>query len=520
MQMIPFQKMPRPYFLNGPAGQRVPLRLEQRFSTLGTLRCVDFHSQSIQGVLRASHRSTSFTDGLSAASFSEYPRHKPFVNADLHRSPAKPVNVYPESNSKAIFSALKNLQEKIRRLELERIQAEENVKSLTRETSDYKKVLSEQLLEREQSKLQVSRKNDELAAQLAGAETRCSLLEKQLEYMKEMIAQAEREKTTVLEKQATLERERIVDHSHVKSKLERLDLLEKEYTRLTAMQSLAEKKMKELEEKLQEEERARKLVQEKAAELQTGLETNRRLLKAQTQPAPVLMPSKSKKMKKKPKQLEKNDLGMTHVHAQPHYRLRLGDVPFVAGKSTSPSHSVTANVQHVLHLMKHHSKALCNDRVVSEVLMSKQMNKGRRSSASSISSTSQGDLSEVLLTLQDELGQMSFEHQHLAKLIHEASTIALRGDLERELEALVKRMEAKAEQINKIQRHRARMYLDWRVMEIILNSWRTPFKKAGEAQGGQQDQAALQPGSLQRGRREDSAGNWQGERGRSEEEAG
>ncbi|XP_063161951.1 centrosomal protein of 57 kDa isoform X2 [Candoia aspera] len=370
------------------------------------------------GILHASHRSTSFTDGLSAASFSEYPRHKPFINADLCRSPAKPVIAYPESNSKAIFSALKNLQEKIRRLELERIQAEENVKSLTRETSDYKKVLSEQLLEREQSKLQVSKKNDELAAQLAAAETRCNLLEKQLEYMKEMIAQAELEKTTVLEKQATLERERTVDHSHVKSKLERLDLLEKEYTRLTAMQSLAEKKMKELEEKLQEEERARKLVQVKAAE---------------------------------------NDTGMTHFHAQPHYRLRLGDVPFVAGKSTSPSHSVTANVQHVLHLMKHHSKALCNDRVVSEVLLCKQMNKGRRPSLSSISSTSQGDLSEVLLTLQDELGQMSFEHQRLAKFIHEASTIALRGDLERELEVLVKRMEAKAEQINKIQRHRARL---------------------------------------------------------------
>ncbi|XP_015680019.1 centrosomal protein of 57 kDa [Protobothrops mucrosquamatus] len=409
------------------------------------------------GAFHASHTSTPYTSGLSAASFSDYPRHKPFINADLRRSPAKPVIAYPESNSKAIFSALKNLQEKIRRLELERIQAEENVKSLTRETSDYKKVLSEQLQEKEQSKLQVFKKNDELATQLTAAETRCVLLEKQLEYMKEMIAQAELEKTTVLEKQATLEKERNVDHSHVKSKFERLDLLEKEYTRLTSMQSLAEKKMKELEEKLQEEERARKLVQEKAAELQTGLETNRRLLQAQTQPAPVLMPSKPKKMKKKSKQLDKAGSGMTHFHSQPHYRLRLGDVPFVAGKSTSPSHSVTANVQHVLHLMKQHSKALCNNRVISEAPMSKQMNRGRRSSTSSLSSTSQGDLSEVLLTLQDELGQMSFQHQHLAKLIHEASTIALRRDLEKDLEVLVKRMEAKAEQISKIQRHRARL---------------------------------------------------------------
>ncbi|XP_070605756.1 centrosomal protein of 57 kDa [Erythrolamprus reginae] len=408
------------------------------------------------GILHASRTSTSYTDGLSAASFNEYPRHKPFINADLCRSPTKPVIAYPESNSKAIFSALKNLQEKIRRLELERIQAEENVKTLTRETSDYKKVLSEQLLEKEQSKIQVFKKNDELAAQLTTAETRCVLLEKQLEYMKEMIAQAELEKTTVLEKQATLEKEKVVDHSHVKSRLERLDLLEKEYTRLTSMQSHAERKMKELEEKLQEEERARKLVQEKAAELQTGLETNRRLLQAQTQPTPVSVPSKPKKMKKKSKQ---NNSGMTHFHShsQPHYRLRLGDVPFVAGKSTSPSHSVTANVQHVLHLMKQHSKALCNSRVVSEAPMSKTMSRGRRSSGSSLSSMSQGDLSEVLLTLQDELGQMSFQHHHLAKLIHEASTIGLRRDLEKDLEVIVKRMEAKSEQISKIQRHRARL---------------------------------------------------------------
>ncbi|XP_066475884.1 centrosomal protein of 57 kDa isoform X2 [Tiliqua scincoides] len=368
------------------------------------------------GALHESHKSASFTDGLSAASFTEYPRHKPFINSDVRRSPARPVIAYPESNSRAIFSALKNLQEKIRKLELERFQAEESVESLTRETSDYKKVLSEQLLERENSKLEVVRKNEELASQLRGAEARCNLLEKQLEYMKQMIEHAEQEKTSVLEKQATVEREKNFDHSHVKSKLEKLDLLEKEYARLTEMQSLAEKKMKELEEKLQEEEQARKLVQEKAA---------------------------------------KNDSGTTHFHTQPHYRLRLGDVPFVAGKSTSPSHSVGANVQHVLHLMKHHSKALCNDRVLSDVPLDKQLSKGRRASTSSMSSSSQGDLSEVLLTLQDELGNMSCDHQQLAKLIHEAPTIALREDLERELEVLVKKMEAKAEQITKIQRHRA-----------------------------------------------------------------
>ncbi|XP_042711967.1 centrosomal protein of 57 kDa isoform X2 [Chrysemys picta bellii] len=384
------------------------------------------------GTLRGSCKSTSVTDGLSAASFVDYPKYKPFINSDLQRSPEKPVIPYPESNSRAIFSALKNLQEKIRRLELERIQAEENVKHLSKETSDYKKVLNEQIQQREHSKTEVSKQNQELSSQLAAAESRCRLLEKQLEYMRNMIKHAENEKTSVLEKQVTLERDRLLDQSHVQSKLEKLDLLEQEYTKLTAMQSLAEKKMKELEQKLQEEEHARKLVQEKAAELQTGLETNRLLLRAGT----PSVPPKPRKTKKKAKQPD---------------------------KSTSPSHSVGANVQHVLHLMKQHSKALCNDRVISDVPPPKptgnasHTSKGRKSSLSTGSSASQEELSEVLLTLQDEFGQMSFDHQQLAKLIHETPTVGLREDLERELEALVRRMEAKADQISKVRKHRTRL---------------------------------------------------------------
>ncbi|XP_074840497.1 centrosomal protein of 57 kDa isoform X2 [Carettochelys insculpta] len=383
--------------------------------------------------LRGSCKSASVTDGLSTVSFVDYPKYKPFINSDLQRSPEKPVIPYPESNSRAIFSALKNLQEKIRKLELERIQAEENVEHLSKETSDYKKVLNEQIQQRELSKTAMSKQNQEMASQLAAAESRCRLLEKQLEYMKNMIKHAENEKTNVLEKQVTLERDRLLGQSHVQSKLEKLDMLEQEYTRLTAMQSLAE--------------------------LQTGLETNRILLQAGT----PSVPPKPRKSKKKAKQPDKKRPVTSHFHAQPHYRLRLGDVPFVAGKSTSPSHSVGANVQNVLHLMKQHSKALCNNRVINDVPPPKpngnssHTSKGRKSSLSTDSSTSQEELSEVLLTLQDEFGQMSFDHQQLGKLIQEAPTVALREDLERELEALVRRMEAKADQISKVRKHRIRL---------------------------------------------------------------
>ncbi|XP_036047612.1 centrosomal protein of 57 kDa isoform X1 [Onychomys torridus] len=392
-----------------------------------------------------------------------YPPDKPFLNSDLRRSPNKPTLAYPESNSRGnqleqtIFSALKNLQDKIRRLELERIQAEESVKTLSRETIEYKKVLDEQIQERENSKNEESKHNQELTSQLLAAENKCSLLEKQLEYMRNMIKHAEMERTSVLEKQVSLERERQHDQTHVQSQLEKLDLLEQEYNKLTTMQALAEKKMQELESKLREEEQERKRMQAQAAELQTGLEANRLIFEDKTT---SYVPTSTRKIKKKKSKPPEKKGSRNYFGAQPHYRLCLGDMPFVAGKSTSPSHAVVANVQHVLHLMKHHSKALCNDRVVNSVPLAKQAcSRGSKSkkSVTPPSGSISEELSDVLQTLQDEFGQMSFDHQQLAKLIQESPTVELKDNLECELEALVGRMEAKANQITKVRKYQAQL---------------------------------------------------------------
>ncbi|XP_048200018.1 centrosomal protein of 57 kDa isoform X1 [Perognathus longimembris pacificus] len=395
----------------------------------------------------------------SSSPYALYPSDKPFLNSDLRRSPHKPTLAYPESNSRAIFSALKNLQDKIRRLELERIQAEESVKTLSRETIEYKKVLDEQIQERENSKNEESKHNQELTSQLLAAENKCNLLEKQLEYMRNMIKHAEMERTSVLEKQVSLERERQHDQTQVQSQLEKLDLLEQEYNKLTTMQALAEKKMQELEAKLREEEEERKRMQAKAAELQTGLETNRLIFEDKVSSS-SRVPSTRKIKKKKAKPADKKG-PRNYFGTQPHYRLCLGDMPFVAGKSTSPSHAVVANVQHVLHLMKQHSKALCNDRVVNSVPLAKQASsrgcKSKKLVAPPSSSSINEELSEVLQTLQDEFGQMSFDHQQLAKLIQESPTVELKDNLECELEALVGRMEAKASQITKVRKYQVQL---------------------------------------------------------------
>ncbi|XP_036418658.1 centrosomal protein of 57 kDa isoform X5 [Colossoma macropomum] len=364
-------------------------------------------------VLTVPPRGRTMSDSASLTSYAEYPAGRPFINTRLPRS-LRPVKAFPESSSGAILSALKNLQEKIRRLELERTLAEQNLQKLSRESSR-----TQSVLERERESSHAERpKNQDLVSQLAAAEAKCSLLEKQLEYMKRMVRSTESDRTAVLKRQVRVQESS--EPSDVRLKLEKLDMLEQEYQRLTLTQNAAEAKIRELERKLQEEEHQRKLVQDKAAQ--------------------------------KPLQQQ-------YSHAQPHYRLSLGDVPFVAGTSTGASHSVRANVQHVLHLLKQHNRQLCNERVLGDTPLANGKGPSERQSSSSSSSSSScsEELSDLLLALQDEFGTMSFEHQELGKQIQACRSDRLRQDLEREMENLVKKMEGKGEQIAKVRRHQALM---------------------------------------------------------------
>ncbi|XP_052472604.1 centrosomal protein of 57 kDa isoform X2 [Carassius gibelio] len=367
-------------------------------------------------------RGRLMSDTASLPSYTEYPSGRPFINTHLPFT-NRVTKAFPESSGAAILSALKNLQEKIRLLELERCDAQKKLQTVSRESthSDH------------------THTNHDLLSQLSAAEAQCSRLERHLEHMRKTVRNTESDRSAVLRRQVSLERLGSVDRTDVQLKLQKLDLLEQEYHRLTETQSSTERKIRQLERKLQEEEHQRKLVQEKAAQLQTGLEANRLLIQS-------VSPRPHKSSRIKPKKLA------TKKHPsqpQPHYRLSLGDVPFVTGTSTGSSHSVRANVQHVLHLMTQHHPQLCNERVLGHAPSANH--------STSSSSSCGEELSELLLTLQDEFGQMSFEQQGLARQIQSCGSDRLRQDLEREMESLVKRMENKGEQIAKVRRHQARM---------------------------------------------------------------
>lgn len=397
------------------------------------------------------------TDTEESTMYLDYPPTKPFINDEYERPPYKPVSSYPEGNRKAVISALKNLQDKIHQLEQERTAAEDNLKSLASETNKYRDILQRETEQRRPAQTSVSKHNQELESQLSAAETRCNLLEKQLDYMKNMVTNAERDRISALKKTAELESfpEPAAEHSSgFQENLRKIADLEREHIKLTANQSLAESKIRELEEKLGEERHHRKMIVEKSAEIESVQKANK-ILQEADEMVDSKPPVKSKRaVKKKKKSVVSKKTGHNHKpDPAKHYRLNLADIPFVAGKNTGQSYSVGANVQRVFSLMKNHNMALCAQ---ASYPVESSESSSRRSSQSSSPST-ESDLAEILLQLQDEFHQMSFDHQEFSKEISETSDPRIREDLERELDALVARMEAKSLQISKIRKHQEKL---------------------------------------------------------------
>lgn len=309
-----------------------------------------------------------------------------------------PPKMFNSPNNQALVSALKTLQEKIHRLELERTQAEDNLNSLSREAAQYKKALESETNERDLAHRELIKQKKNISIQLSSAQSRCTLLEKQLEYTKRMVLNVEREKAMILEQQAQLQREKEQDQMKLHAKLEKLDVLEKECFRLTTTQQTAEDKIKYLEEKLKEEEHHRKLFQDKACELQTGLEISKILMSTV---------SHSKLCKEKKKPLKKTKCLKRDPPQQMDPKFRALSLQGGKGKAGPPNSEEPISI--------------CDN------------------------------LSELLMAMQEELDQMTVEHKELLKEMMQPGRYS--DDIEHELEQLAKKIESKGDQISKLKKH-------------------------------------------------------------------
>uniref|UniRef100_A0A2I3T9P1 Centrosomal protein CEP57L1 n=1 Tax=Pan troglodytes TaxID=9598 RepID=A0A2I3T9P1_PANTR len=333
-------------------------------------------------------------------------------------------------NSQALILALKTLQEKIRRLELERTQAEDNLNILSREAAQYKKALENETNERNLAHQELIKQKKDISIQLSSAQSRCTLLEKQLEYTKRMVLNVEREKNMILEQQAQLQREKEQDQMKLYAKLEKLDVLEKECFRLTTTQ--------------------------KTAELQTGLEISK-----------IIMSSVSnlKHSKEKKKSSKKTKC----IKRRPPWQIcsKFGALPFVAEKMRQHRDP------HILQKPFNVTETRCLPKPSRTTSWCKAIPPDSEKSISICD-----NLSELLMAMQDELDQMSMEHQELLKQMKETESHSVCDDIECELECLLKKMEIKGEQISKLKKHQDSVC---KLQQKVQNS------KMSEASGIQQE---------------------------------
>ncbi|BFZ24696.1 hypothetical protein BsWGS_27735 [Bradybaena similaris] len=416
--------------------------------------------------------SPSYTSESSR--YFEYPGSKPFVNSE-YTSGGRPVDAHPKSNRDAIITALRNLQDKIKDLEIERTTAEKNLQSLAQESEPHKKVLQDRRpaqSKRTQQDKQTEGHGDifltqtrKLEGQLSSSERRCQGLEEQLGQMRKMVENSERNQRNLLEQVGKTRQEKDINGAEIKQHMDRLNELEKDQKRLTTTQTIAESKIRELEKNIKEENMHRRTLQEKTQQLelethpkkistsyQMPMMPSEKAIRAQT--TQVIKTKKPTKKKKKVVHTSGPAGGTCRGEPMRHYRLNLAEIPFVAGKSTAPSHALGANVQKVLAMMKRHNNALCSH-------MESDGDSQRPDSASSTgSSASSGvdhDLSDLMVQLQDEFGHLCSKHQELVNQLQATKDSGIQRILEEELDVLVQSMKIKSQQISRIRQHQKKV---------------------------------------------------------------
>jgi centrosomal protein CEP57 len=326
----------------------------------------------------------------------------------------------PESNSDAMIRALKALQEKIRHLEVERVSAANRLSHLERKTAQtpkhrHKDTGQSTVGAGTASVGQAAR--SPLTGELAQDQQD---LQKRLESIDRKFSQQSRE---------LREMRRQFEEQNSKSP-PGYDTVDAPYT------SPSGKRRYSTPEKSRGSSRERKARSES--------------------PVQVRMPLKRKKVRRARKPSHRKQappLRLCQLGGKPqvgvHYRLDMKDVPFVAGTSLSPSHSVAANYQRVVSLMKSHGP-LCGAVAAST---SRKLKRQRYSTTPSQRYTVPrpgvpiAELEVLLAGLEEELGELTFRHQQLA-LKEGSQPINTRSQLQQ----LEDDLEAKATQIDIVQR--------------------------------------------------------------------
>ncbi|XP_063675511.1 centrosomal protein cep57l1-like isoform X1 [Bolinopsis microptera] len=280
-------------------------------------------------------------------------------------------------------------------------------------------------------------------------DSKVSILEKQLEYMRRLVHNAEQERVKATERMCAIEQEKEnqVGRS-TKEELERQNKkiaeLEMECYKLNTAHNLAEGKIQGLEGKLHSErQNHEKLMEqtEQESQLARVTEENKNLMLSIT---PSLPPSpdppvrdenKKKKKRKRPSStgssIPQSSAPSIRVSSAPPADLKR-TIPFVCGRSAHPSHSLTANVQQMLSALKHENPARC-----ARISTKQRTKKGGGSSGK--------EIKQVISGLEDDLGALTFELQKISSVPDPSDS-----DTQKRLSYISDQMEKKVSHIKKL----------------------------------------------------------------------
>ncbi|XP_067945920.1 centrosomal protein of 57 kDa-like isoform X2 [Watersipora subatra] len=413
---------------------------------------------------------------------------KGLVDRHRHRwlEPTSPSKGLPNSHRDNVVDALKNIQDRIRALEVERTTAEENLKGLSKETNYYRRSLEQLRAESSPQTIHTSPRSrttstdhvspsvttsrsprrlssthqHDMQEQLRSADSRCELLDKQLEYMRKMLNEAEAEKRLAYERSEQMMRLRNANTGQeMRSQMEKISEMEREHHRLQASQVLAQERIKDLERALENNRNDQRVAPANlTSELRSAAKTNQILI---DKLSPPVSPSRKPTVKSVKRKKRMRKAAPVQPRAGQHYRLNLADIPFVVGQSTAPSHRVGSNVQNVIAKLKTHNPdicgAVCERPRPRSAPPRRSRNKGKLMVTCSENSESEGELQDMMDQLAEEYTHMSAEHQELTREMDSANSASRAAGIHDEIERLEMRMSTKAEQIAKLSAYQSKL---------------------------------------------------------------
>eukprot|EP01135_Chromosphaera_perkinsii_P001156 Nk52_evm13s159 gene=Nk52_evmTU13s159 len=391
-------------------------------------------------------------------------------------------------SSRAVIEALKVLQDKIRALEAQREYAEQNYADLDLQSSRYRMKLDNEVEAKKSKELELRRENEELEGALKIAEARARSLHKEMQVMRTRMDRSNLMTGTngngpshrgigdveEAREAAQLEQER--DREWMDGEVEKRRMLKKVVLKKANEKNLSGDWGEYADEEVSSDNTAR---QRKSGKKASG--------STRTTSTSV---SRTKPLKKPSKMVDRNLPNQYTKHGKSNSSAKGSSsspsmtfnrpVPFVVGKSTGPSFSVSANVQRVLSLLKSckpvydggYGGGKTNGRDGGAFVKGSGAGKnskdvdGNKSPVKAIARkvrlnhSERKELARILRNLEDEFGYMTLEYHELMSQIDEdkiggGSDISYErcAKIERQIDAIVANLEEKGEQIRRLKKY-------------------------------------------------------------------